>query len=133
MSRVLLLGRAGAGKTHTCLDRLVSALEARKRALLLVPTYGQAEHLRYELVGLRGAWDAVSTFENLAEQVANQRLSRIASPPRRDRVAEEVLSKVFPEASAQPGFRSEFLSLVKELKEQGDDVDDVLACARYCR
>ena len=52
MVRTLLLGRAGAGKTHACLERLVAALRDDRAALLLVPTYGQAEHLRTRLLDL---------------------------------------------------------------------------------
>jgi RecG-like helicase len=50
MARRLLLGRAGTGKTHHCLARLALELAAGRKALLLVPTYSQAEHLRYLLL-----------------------------------------------------------------------------------
>jgi len=132
MARRLLLGRAGTGKTHACLDQLVRGLEAGRRALLLVPTYSQAEHLRYLLLersrGLAGR--AVETFETLAEDVTRLRLRDLVRPAAKDRLAVRALAQGFPEAAAQPGLRAEFLSAVKEIKEQGDDPKLVLEKAR---
>ena len=74
--RRLLLGRAGTGKTHACLDLLKDALAEGRRALLLVPTYSQAEHLRALLLKLApGLWArAVETFSSLAERATGMRL-----------------------------------------------------------
>jgi ATP-dependent helicase/DNAse subunit B len=123
MARRLLLGRAGTGKTYRCLARLADALGAGGRALLLVPTYSQAEHLRYLLLersrGLRDR--AVETFETLAEDVTRKRLRDLVRPAAKDRLAGRALEGAFPEAAAQPGLRAEFLSAVKEIKEQGED------------
>lgn len=123
MARRLLLGRAGTGKTHRCLARLAEALEAGRRALLLVPTYSQAEHLRYLLLDrAQGLMDkAVETFETLAEDVTRLRLRDLVRPAAKDRLAGRALEAGFPEAAAQPGLRAEFLSAVKEIKEQGEE------------
>ncbi|HEX5137518.1 MAG TPA: PD-(D/E)XK nuclease family protein [Planctomycetota bacterium] len=123
MARRLLLGRAGTGKTHRCLAQLAAALEAGRRALLLVPTYSQAEHLRYLLLDrTKGLMDrAVETFETLAEDVTRLRLRDLVRPAAKDRLAGRALESGFPEAATQPGLRAEFLSAVKEIKEQGED------------
>ncbi|MCK6460506.1 MAG: hypothetical protein L6Q95_11495, partial [Planctomycetes bacterium] len=123
MARRLLLGRAGTGKTHHCLARLAEALEAGRKALLLVPTYSQAEHLRYLLLDrAQGLGDrAVETFETLAEDVTRLRLRDLVRPAAKDRLAGRALETAFPEAALQPGLRAEFLSAVKEIKEQGED------------
>jgi superfamily I DNA/RNA helicase/RecB family exonuclease len=132
MARRLLLGRAGTGKTNDCLARLVRELEAGREALLLVPTYSQAEHLRYLLLdrssGLSGR--AVDTFETLAEEITRLRLRDLVRPAAKDRLAVRALADGFPEAAAQPGLRAEFLSAVKEIKEQGDDPNLVAEKAR---
>ncbi len=121
MSRRLLLGRAGAGKTHACLERFAAVLEAGGRALFLVPTHSQAEHLRSLLLARHQslARRPVATFTRLAESVTGRRLRDLAGRAVQDRLAQEVLLATFPEAAAQPGFRGEFLTSVKELKEQG--------------
>jgi len=132
MARRILLGRAGAGKTHACLAALQDALRAGRQALLLVPTYSQAEHLRYRILDQAGGLGAraVETFSSLAERVAGRRLSDLVPAPVRDRVAAGILDEFFPEARGQAGFRAEFLAVVKELKEQGDPVSATLKRAR---
>jgi len=121
VSRRLLLGRAGAGKTHACLERFTAVLEDGGRALCLVPTHSQAEHLRSLLLARRRslARRPVATFTRFAESLTGRRLRDLASGAVRDRVAREVLRATFPQAAEQPGFRAEFLDAVKELKELG--------------
>jgi len=121
VARRLLIGRAGTGKTHACLDLLTESLRARGHPLLVVPTYGQAEHLRTLLLDRAGGIAArcVETFSSLAERVLGRLLSGLASAAARDLAAEAVLSELFPAAAAQPGFRAEFLAAVKEAKDQG--------------
>jgi len=130
--RRLLLGRAGAGKTHACLDKLEAALREGRRPLLLVPTYSQAEHLRYALLDRSGGLSehTVETFSSLAERVTGLRLRNLLPHPVRDRVARAVLEEIFPEAAAQAGFRAEFLRVVKEIKDQGRVPADALGAAR---
>lgn len=121
MSRRLLLGRAGTGKTHACLDRLTAHLRDERKALLLVPTDSQAEHLRTLLLDRTGGLSlhAIATFTRLAERLTDRNLRNITAAPVRDRVAGEALRAHFPKAAGQPGFRAEFLAAVKEIKEQG--------------
>ncbi len=128
MTRRLLLGRAGTGKTHACLD-LVS--QNRGTSLLLVPTYSQAEHLRHLLLDrLPGLQErAVETFETLAERATGHRLRDLVGPAVKDRVAARVLKDFFPDAAGQAGFRAEFLAAVKEIKEQGLSPSEALAKA----
>jgi len=127
---ILLTGRAGTGKTHDCLERLVATLPGR--CLMLVPTYSQAEHLRYALLDrTRGLGQRViHTFTSLAEHFGGSRLADLVPEPRRDRLAAEVLAGFFPEAAGQPGFRAEFLAAVKEIKEQSAPLIDALESAR---
>ena len=91
---------------------------------MLVPTYSQAEHLRYALLDrTRGLGQKViHTFTSLAEQFGGCRLGELVPEARRDRIAGEVLQEGFGAAAAQPGLRTEFLSAVKEIKEQGTDL-----------
>lgn len=132
MPRRLLLGRAGTGKTHACLDRVVRALETGREALLLVPTYSQAEHLRFRLLERRPgiAGRLVETFSSLSESLAGTRLVALAPPAERDRAAEAALAPLFGEAAKRPGFRAEFLAVVKEVKENGGSVEEAVAKAK---
>jgi ATP-dependent helicase/DNAse subunit B len=120
------LGRAGAGKTHACLD-LVSQ-NRQGTSLLLVPTYSQAEHLRHLLLDrLPGLQErSVETFETLAERATGHRLRDLVGPAVKDRVAARVLEEFFPDAAGQAGFRAEFVAAVKEIKEQGLHPHDAL-------
>ena len=106
MTKILLVGRAGSGKTHTCLGRLAGAVSAGQRALLLVPTYGQAEHLRYRLLDrIAGLKDgSVETFSSLAERISGLRLSAGARGAVCDGIAEKVLTEHFADAAARRDF-----------------------------
>ncbi|MGQ0613570.1 MAG: PD-(D/E)XK nuclease family protein [Planctomycetaceae bacterium] len=132
MSRRLLLGRAGAGKTHACLDLLEPALAFERKACLLVPTLDQAEHVRSLLLDRRGGLRArvVETFSSLAEELTGLRLGALAHPGECDRVAADALAPQFPDAALRPGFRAEFLASVKEIKETGAPLEEALAHAR---
>ncbi|MEE8104699.1 MAG: PD-(D/E)XK nuclease family protein [Planctomycetota bacterium] len=132
MGRILILGRAGSGKTRACLDRLADAADKKRSALLLVPTYGQAEHLRFGLLERLGGLfqNYVETFSSLSEHLTGLTLRELATPAQCDRVAEATLFPDFPEAAPRPGFRAEFLALVKEIKEQGTHPETVLAEVR---
>jgi len=94
LTRRLLVGRAGAGKTHACLALLARALAERRRALLLVPTYGQAEHVRCLLLDRVGGLSAraVETFSSFAEAAAGVRLAALAHAAERDLWAERALA-----------------------------------------
>ncbi|MDH3590335.1 MAG: hypothetical protein OER88_00540, partial [Planctomycetota bacterium] len=121
MTRRLLLGRAGTGKTRSCLDLLAQTMRDGGTGMLLVPTYSQAEHLRLELLGRVDGLDpgCVQTFTSLAERVTGIRVRDLATPAVRDRIAGDALAPDFARGAAQPGFRAEFLAAVKEIKEQG--------------
>lgn len=126
----MLLGRAGSGKTHTCLERLLAGRAGR--CLMLVPTYSQAEHLRYALLDrTRGlSQRVIHTFTSLAERFGGCRLGELIPEARRDQLARTVLEPTFGDAAEQPGFRGEFLSAVKELKEQGRPLEEARDHAR---
>src|SRR5258706_6918311 len=130
MSRTLLLGRAGSGKTRLLLDRVAARIRAGEddRALLLVPTYGRGEHLKRLLLGLLegdppGFLDrSIVTFTSLAERVlGGVPIGALASSALRDRLLRIALEgpggDAFTRVRGFPGFRSRFLSLVKEAKE----------------
>jgi len=131
VSRILLVGRAGSGKTHACLERLAAA--RAKLCLLLVPTYSQAEHLRYALLDRIGGVSqrVVHTFTSLAERFGGCRLAELVPEARRDRLAAEVLQGPFGDAALRPGFRAEFLAAVKEIKEQGRPLADAPVDAQF--
>jgi RecB family exonuclease len=92
---------------------------------MLVPTYSQAEHLRYALLDRTGGISqrVIHTFTSLAEHFGGCRLGELVSEARRDRIAGAVLADHFPAAAGQPGFRAEFLAAVKEIKEQAVRLD----------
>ncbi len=130
MTQRLYLGRAGTGKTRTCLDQLAHAVRDGCTGLLLVPTYSQAEHLRLALLRQARGFDpgCVQTFTSLGERLTGLRVRDLASPAERDRVAAAALRLDFERGAEQPGFRAEFLAAVKEIKEQG--LPDIVERAR---
>ncbi|MFQ5845773.1 MAG: hypothetical protein ACE5JG_12380, partial [Planctomycetota bacterium] len=72
----------------------------------------------------------VETFSSLAERVCGRRLRNLMPPAIRDRTAETVLARHFPEGAAHAGLRAEFLAAVKEIKENGVARERALGLAR---
>jgi ATP-dependent helicase/nuclease subunit B len=132
VSKTLLLGRAGSGKTRRLLEAVAERVRAGTddRAVLLVPTYGRAEHVKRALLGLLGEGTpgfldrSVVTFTSLAERVlGGTAIAALVSPGTRDHLVRAALERarvpVFARVAAFPGFRARFLALVKEVKEAG--------------
>ncbi len=131
MSRTLLLGRAGAGKTHRVLAAVRAHLAAHdaegrfERFQVLVPTYSQAEHLKRRLLRRDGGLPAlldrgIGTFEQFAEHETGLRLRSLAPATVRDALVLAALEDDdFPDFRPLrrfPGFRRAVLRFVKEVK-----------------
>jgi ATP-dependent helicase/nuclease subunit B len=127
--RVLLLGAAGSGKTRALMRRVWSRIRRgrEERVLLVLPTYGQVEHVR-RLLLLRVADRAgffespVVTFSSLAERVVDHPLRRMLSAAEKDLLLREVLRAAPPAfrgVARYPGFRALALEVLKEIKENG--------------
>ena len=146
MSRTLLLGRAGAGKTHCVVAAVRAHLDAHDAAgrfarfQVVVPTYSQAEHLKRRLLrrsdGLEALLDrGIGTFEQLAERETGVRLHALAPATVRDALVLAALEDDdFPDfrpVRRFPGFRRAVLRFVKEIKasEPEPGVDAVASAA----
>lgn len=122
-TRRLLIGPAGAGKTHAVLADVAAMAARGERFLVLVPTYSQAEHLKRRLLRFSGR-DAIldrgiATFEQLAERRTGVRLSSLVSPAVRDALLaaalEESAPPDFAAAARFGGFRRAALAFLDEL------------------
>jgi superfamily I DNA/RNA helicase/RecB family exonuclease len=125
MTRLLLSGPAGSGKTQRVVDELRELVAAGpvERFVVVVPTYSRAEHLKRRLLrtGLDGMFDrGIGTFEQLAERRTSRRLSELAPMAVRDAILAEALADAaiaeFKDAARFPGFRRAALRLFKEVK-----------------
>ncbi len=136
---MVLVGRAGAGKTHRVVEELrrhlcqPDAAGRFERFQLLVPTYSQAEHVKRRLLrgpaGVAALLDrGVGTFEQLAERETGVRLHALAPAAVRDALLAQALADDdFPEfraVSRFPGFRRAALRFVKEVKASDPGEDD---------
>ncbi|MHC4922621.1 MAG: PD-(D/E)XK nuclease family protein [Planctomycetota bacterium] len=147
MTKRLLLGRAGSGKTRHLLDEVARRVRdgTDHEALLLVPTYGRAENLKRRLLGLLAREDgdapvalfdrSIVTFTSLAERVlGGTPIGALLTPGLKDALLREALAEVdapvFRSVARFPGFRSRFLSMAKEVKEAGLEDADALAGLR---
>ncbi|MHC4469609.1 MAG: PD-(D/E)XK nuclease family protein [Planctomycetota bacterium] len=130
--RILLLGRAGTGKTHSLTSDLAHLLrDGREReALLLVPNLSQASHLKRLLLtrhGLAGFFDeSVVTFTSLAERILpDLPIGELLSGLERDLLLRQALlgdpPAAFRRVARYPGFRRAALRFLKELKQNGLD------------
>lgn len=135
---VLLTGPAGSGKTHRALERIREAATTpgeRGRgagapgvALLVLPTYAQAMHVRRVALS---RWDARAilddpfvTFTSAGERFLDAfRVRALPSAEERDRLmahaVEEAAVVAFEAVGRSPGFRARLLRLVKEVKQSG--------------
>ncbi len=140
MSRMLLVGRSGSGKTSRVVAEVRQLLDRHdaqghfERFQVIVPTYSQAEHLKRRLLRWRGVagepaagggLDAlldrgIGTFEQFAERETGERLHALAPAPVQDALALQALEDDdfpdFREVRRFPGFRRAALRFVKEIK-----------------
>ncbi len=138
-TRVLLVGRAGSGKTRAVLERFALGLEhaGEQEPLLLLPTVSQANHLKRLLLSraesVRGLLDrGVLTFTSLAERVLRHRpIGELLSGLRQDLLLRGALRDAAPPAfralARFAGFRRALLAFVKELKQNGLPPAELLA------
>lgn len=134
--KLLLTGRAGSGKTHAILERLVPLLRERRGrdTLLLLPTQGQVDHLRGVLLG-RGLAafrdDFIHTFFTLSRTLAGVPPERLLTEAARDAVLADLLHHealpAFERIRDTRGFRRLLGAALKELKQNGLTPRDVAA------
>ncbi len=126
--KLLLTGRAGSGKTHAILERLVPLLrEGRGRdTLLLLPTAGQADHLRGVLLdrGLAAFRDDfIHTFFTLSRALAGILPERIVGEAAKDALLTDLLRAetlpAFERIRDTRGFRRILAAVLKEMKQNG--------------
>jgi len=132
--RTLLVGPAGSGKTHRVLERIRAlVLEGRPdAALLLLPSYGQVEHVKRRFLSFLGS-DAYfdvpfSTFTALFERACpGRRLRELAGPLVRRALMARAIAEadvpLFRAVARTPGLRDAALRLAKELRENGLDAE----------
>jgi ATP-dependent helicase/nuclease subunit B len=137
--RFLVSGKAGSGKTHLVLQKYSRFVEEEQRednVIFILPTYSQVEHLRgltlKQVQGskLKGYLDSgLVTFSILANKI----LESVDSTPPKKLINEGekdlILSNIFKSAdkgyfsgvSGYAGFKTAFLNLLREIKENSLD------------
>lgn len=138
--RRLLLGPAGAGKSHRLRETFVEALRAGAQAetLLLVPTSSYRDHTRNLVLresGIRGFSDAaVCTFRDLLERLAPEAPAGELSAARRELLIRRVLRELpLPYLSAVrdfPGFRASLAEALEEARRSGAEPETLEAALR---
>src|SRR5579884_697952 len=120
MPLTLVLGAANSAKAGEVLGAYADA--AQRGALLVVPTWADAEHYARELASERAALGTVLTFGGLAQEIARRAgyTGRRLSALQRDRVLQHTVARaslqtLAPSASA-PGFAPALGALIAELQ-----------------
>ncbi len=136
--RFLVSGKAGSGKTHLVLQKYSRFVEEQREdnVIFILPTYSQVEHLRgltlKQVQGskLKGYLDSgLVTFSILANKILE---SVDSSPPKKlinEGEKDLILSNIFKSAdkgyfsgvSGYAGFKTAFLNLLREIKENSLD------------
>jgi ATP-dependent helicase/nuclease subunit B len=126
--KLLLTGRAGSGKTHAILERLVPLLREGRAGdlLLLLPTQSQVDHLRAVLLG-RGLTafrdDFAHTFFTLSRSLSRIPPERILAEAGKDALLADILRvealPAFERLRDTRGFRRILGAALKELKQNG--------------
>jgi ATP-dependent helicase/nuclease subunit B len=133
--RFLVLGKAGSGKTHLVLQKFLRLVGQHKEdnVLFILPTHSQVEHLRDHILrtsGTNGYLDTgLVTFSGLAnriqDSVASSPCNKLLNESEKDLVLSNILKDAntgyFSEVSDYAGFKSAFLSFVREIKENSLD------------
>ena len=127
--RFLILGRAGSGKTTYALEKFYSYIKTAGtgRVIFLLPTYGQAEHLKDVIIRngpARGFVDnSIFTFSQLAREILDREPpGRLISELEKDTLLRDILEKNPPKYLTKDswehrGLRHALLRFIKELKE----------------
>lgn len=136
--RFLVSGKAGSGKTHLVLQKYSRFVKEQREdnVIFILPTYSQVEHLRgltlkqVQDSKLKGYLDSgLVTFSILANKI----LESVDSTPPKKLINEGekdlILSNIFKSAdkgyfsgvSGYAGFKTAFLNLLREIKENSLD------------
>jgi len=129
MSKTLLIGPAGCGKTHELLDSFSEALSSASDPLaedlfFVVPSAEHTERMVSLLIqrGLKGFFHRrVTTLSRLAEDIFRVNDIPVASSLTRTMIVRDLLREnawdYFSEVSEQPGFLGLIAQFITELKE----------------
>ena len=129
--RFLVSGKAGSGKTHLVLQKYLQFVEEHKEdnVIFILPTHSQVEHLRDHILRtseFKGYLDTgLVTFSGLANKILD---SVDTTPPQKlinegekDLILSNILKSAdkgyFSGVSGYAGFKSAFLNLAREIKE----------------
>ncbi len=133
--RFLVLGKAGSGKTHFVLQKFFHYVEEHREdnVIFILPTHSQVEHLRDHILRTstyNGYLDTgLVTFSGLADRILdladNSPQQRPLNESEKDLILSSILKNTdtgyFSEVSDYAGFKSAFLSFVREIKENSLD------------
>ena len=135
LSRFLVSGKAGSGKTHLVLQKYSRFVEEHKEdnVIFILPTYSQVEHLRDHILRTSKFSGYLDTGLVTFSILANKILDSVDSTPFKKLINEGekdlILSDIFKSAdkgyfsgvSGYAGFKTAFLNFVREIKENSLD------------
>ena len=134
--RFLVSGKAGSGKTHLVLQKYSRFVEEEQRednVIFILPTYSQVEHLRDHILRtseIKGYLDTgLVTFSILANRVLdsidNAPLQKLINEGEKDLILSNIFKVsdkgYFSGVVGYTGFKSAFLNLLREIKENSLD------------
>ncbi len=133
--RFLVSGKAGSGKTHLVLQKYSRFVEEQREdnVIFILPTYSQVEHLRDHILRtseIKGYLDTgLVTFSILANRVLdsidNAPLQKLINEGEKDLILSNIFKVsdkgYFSGVVGYTGFKSAFLNLLREIKENSLD------------
>ncbi len=129
--RFLVSGKAGSGKTYLVLQKYSSFVEEHKEdnVIFILPTHSQVEHLRDHILRtseFNGYLDTgLVTFSGLANRVLESAdttpFQKLINEGEKDLILSNIFKSAdkgyFSGVSGYAGFKSAFLNLLREIKE----------------
>ena len=133
--RFLVSGKAGSGKTHLVLQKYSRFVEEQREdnVIFILPTYSQVEHLRDHILRtseFNGYLDTgLVTFSILANRVLdsidNAPFQKLINEGEKDLILSNIFKVsdkgYFSGVVGYAGFKSAFLNLLREIKENSLD------------
>jgi ATP-dependent helicase/nuclease subunit B len=134
--RFLVSGKAGSGKTHLVLQKYSRFVEEHKEdnVIFILPTYSQVEHLRDHILRtseFNGYLDTgLVTFSILANKILDSvdistPTQKLINEGEKDLILSDILKDAdkgyFSGVSDYAGFKTAFLNLAREIKENSLD------------
>ena len=141
----VLYGRAGSGKTHTCIDTIKSLLRAQQRCVMLVPeqfSYRTEKLLVAEIGAASSETAEALTFSRLAGRIFAQKsgaAKRPVSPAGKNMIVYRALMSVknklttYSLATEKLGFIDQIASLLSEFKRYGIPPEQIAALSEQAQ